>query len=257
MIRQSNAALREVSPPEEEPQAPSAETRLRLPLAFGVPALDTRLRDGGLVRGALHEVSDSGDNVVDSVAAALFAEGIAARAGGAVLWCVGKPDLFAPVAGQAGLAGRRLSHVEAGSQKELLSRVEAGLASGAFGSVVIETAAPTTTAMRRLQRAAESTGTLGIVIRRGCPGKATTLLATQWRIAALPMTSTRPRWHVEVFQTADGATANLVIEACDEQGRVAIPTLVSDGHVGSNIARRFAAARAAPARAPLSLVRGD
>jgi protein ImuA len=260
MIRRSNAALREVSQPDEEPRSLTAETRPRLPLAFGVSALDSHLADGGLARGALHEIADNGDNVVDGAAATLFAEGIVARAGGAVLWCVGKPDLFAPATGQAGLATSRLSYVEAGSHKELVSRAEAGLSSGAFGSVVIETAALTTTALRRLQRSAESTGALGIIIRRGPPGKATALLATQWRIASLQVTSTRSRWNVELVHATNGATANVVIEACDEQGRVAIPTLVSDGHAGSNIARRFAAtqaARATPVRAPLSLVRGD
>lgn len=257
MIRRSNAVLQEVSPLDEEPQAPCAEMRPRLPLPFGVPALDTSLTDGGLARGALHEISGGGDNVVDGGAAALFAEGIVARAGGAVLWCVGKPDLFAPATGQAGLASQRVSHVETGSQKELIRRAEAGLVSGAFGSVVIETAALTAPAMRRLQRAAESTGTLGIVIRRGSPGRAASLLATQWRVAALPTTSTRPRWNVELVQAADSLPAELVVEACDELGRIAIPTLVSDGHVGSNIARRFAAARATPARVPLSLVKGE
>ena len=72
-------------------------------LPFGVPDIDDRLPGGGLVCGALHEIAGGGSGTVDGAAAALFAAGIAARAKGKVLWCLTRPDLFAPSVSQAGL----------------------------------------------------------------------------------------------------------------------------------------------------------
>jgi len=65
-------------------------------LPFGLAAVDSRLPGGGLPRGALHEVAGGGNGAIDGAAAALFAAGIAARTRGKVLWCVTRPDLFAP-----------------------------------------------------------------------------------------------------------------------------------------------------------------
>ena len=48
-------------------------------LPFGVAAIDTRLPEGGLALGALHEVAGGADGAVDGAAAALFAAGIVAR----------------------------------------------------------------------------------------------------------------------------------------------------------------------------------
>ena len=41
--------------------------------------------------------------LIDGAAAALFVAGIAARAKGKTLWCLTRPDLFAPGIAQAGL----------------------------------------------------------------------------------------------------------------------------------------------------------
>jgi protein ImuA len=70
--------------------------RRRAVLPFGIAAIDARLPDGGLALGALHEVAGGGNGAADGAAAALFAAGIAARTRGRVLWCVTRPDLFAP-----------------------------------------------------------------------------------------------------------------------------------------------------------------
>ena len=65
-------------------------------LPFGIAAVDSRLPGGGLSVGALHEVAGGGNGAIDGAAAALFTAGIAARTRGKVLWCVTRPDLFAP-----------------------------------------------------------------------------------------------------------------------------------------------------------------
>ncbi|MDX3810189.1 MAG: damage-inducible protein, partial [Bosea sp. (in: a-proteobacteria)] len=86
----------------------------RAVLPFGLPAIDRILPEGGLLRGALHEVAGGGTGAVNGAAAALFAAGVAARSGGKVLWCVTRPDLFAPALAQAGLAPGRVVYVECG-----------------------------------------------------------------------------------------------------------------------------------------------
>src|SRR6516225_5571011 len=107
-------------------QALDGGARRRTVLPFGVPVIDVRLPDGGLALGALHEVAGGGSGAVDGAAAALFAAGIAARTRGEVLWCITRPDLFAPALAQAGLKPDRVIYVEAGDDKTVLACAEEG-----------------------------------------------------------------------------------------------------------------------------------
>src|ERR1700686_4095776 len=140
--------------------------RRRTVLPFGIKAIDQHLPEGGLALGALHEVAGGGNGAIDGAAAALFAAGIAARTRGRVLWCVSRQDLFAPAIAQAGLLPDRVIYVEAGDEKSLLACFEEGLRHGALGAVVAEVARLSMTASRRLQLAAEGSGTIGLAIRR-------------------------------------------------------------------------------------------
>jgi hypothetical protein len=142
----------------------------RAVLPFGIKAIDERLPEGGLALGALHEVAGGGNGAIDGAAAALFAAGIVARTRGRVLWCVTRQDLFAPALASAGLAPDRVIYVEAGDEKSVLACFEEGLrhggSHGGLGAVVAEVARLSMTASRRLQLAAESSGAIGIAIRR-------------------------------------------------------------------------------------------
>jgi len=143
-----------------------AAARRRTVLPFGIKAIDRHLPGGGLALGALHEVAGGGNGAINGAAAALFAAGIAARAGGKVLWCIRRPDLFAPALAQAGLVPDRVIYVEAGDEKAVLACFEEGLRHGGLAAVVAEVALLSMTASRRLQLAAESSGAIGIAIRR-------------------------------------------------------------------------------------------
>ena len=131
-------------------------------LPFGVPEMDERLPGGGLALGALHEVAGGANGALDGATAALFAAGILARTHGQILWCVSRRDLFAPALALAGLHPDRVIYAEAGSDKSILACFEEGLRHGGLAGVVAEVAKLPMTPSRRLQLAAESTGTIGI-----------------------------------------------------------------------------------------------
>ena len=140
--------------------------RARAVLPFGLTELDSRLPGGGLAQGALHEVAGGGNGAIDGAAAALFSAGIAARTRGKVLWCITRPDLFAPALAQAGLSSDRVIYLEAGDDKTVLACAEEGLRHGGLGAVVAEVARLSMTASRRLQLAVEGNATIGIALRR-------------------------------------------------------------------------------------------
>ena len=226
--------------------------RVKGVLPFGLEAIDSRLPGGGLALGALHEVAGGGNGAVDGAAAALFAAGIAARTNGKVLWCITRPDLFAPALAQAGLKPDRVIYVEAHDEKSVLSCFEEGLRHGGLGCVVAEISRLSMTASRRLQLAAEASGTMGLALRRwrrqteaadfGQP----TAASTRWRVSALPSTPLpvpgvgRHRWLVELIRARAGESADFEVEACDEQGRLALPAELAHGSVQTGIGRRYA-----------------
>ncbi|RUV47895.1 damage-inducible protein, partial [Mesorhizobium sp. M5C.F.Ca.IN.020.14.1.1] len=165
-----------------------------------------------------------------------FAAGIAARTKGRVLWCITRPDIFAPAVAQAGLPADRVIYLEAGDQASVLACMEEGLRHGGLGAVVGEVAQLSMKASRRLMLAAEGTGTIGLALRRwrrqtdatdfGQP----TAAATRWRVSVLPSTPLpvpgvgRARWLVELIRARAGESADFELEACDEKGRLAVPT---------------------------------
>jgi protein ImuA len=180
-------------------------------------------------------------------AAALFVAGIMARTTGKILWCVTRRGLFAPALAQAGLHPDRVIYAEVGDEQSVLACFEEGLRHGGMVGVVGEVAKLSMTASRRLQLVAEGSGTLAIAIRRwrrmteasdfGQP----TASVTRWRISALPSAPLpvpgigRPRWLVELIRARAGECADFIVEACDEQGRLAIPADVANRPAATRI----------------------
>jgi len=226
--------------------------RQRHVLPFGLPALDSKLPGGGLALACLHEVAGGGNGAVDGAAAALFAAGIAARTQGKILWVVTRRDLFMPAIAQAGLHPDRMLHLEAGDEKSLLACFEEGLRHGGLGAVIAETARLSMTASRRLQLAAENGGTIGIALRRwrrqseaGDFGQPTASV-TRWRVSQMPSAPLpvpglgRARWLVELIRCRAGDSADFEVEACDDQGRIALPSKVVYRSPQKEIGRRIA-----------------
>lgn len=209
-------------------------------LPFGLDVVDRRVPGGGLALGALHEIAGGGNGAVHGAAATLFAAGIAARTSGQVLWCVTRADLFAPSVAQAGLHPDRVIYAEVGDEKAVLACMEEGLRHGGLSAVVGELARLPMVASRRLQLAAEGSGTIALAIRRwrrmaeaadfGQP----TASVTRWRVTALPSEALpvpgigRARWLVELIRARAGECADFELDACDEQGRLGLPAELAD-----------------------------
>ncbi|MGG6893700.1 ImuA family protein [Rhizobium sp. BR 315] len=209
-------------------------------LPFGVPEIDAVLPGGGLAYGALHEFAGGGAGVVDGAAAALFVAGIAARTKGKIVWCLTRPDLFFPALAQAGLHPDRVVFVEADKEEDVLASMEEALAFGGLGAVVGEIVRLPMVASRRLQLAAEKTGTMGLAVRRwrrqteasdfGQPTAST----TRWRVSLLPSEELpvpgvgRARWFLELMRVKAGECAEFIVGACDASGRIDMSTGPSD-----------------------------
>ncbi|MGV4796284.1 ImuA family protein [Rhizobium sp. F40D2] len=218
-------------------------------LPFGVPEIDCVLPGGGLAHGALHEFAGGGTGTVDGAAAALFAAGIAARTKGQIAWCLTRPDLFMPALAQAGLHPKRVVFVEGDKEEDVLASMEECLSYGGLGAVVGELVRLPMTASRRLQLAAEKTGTMAIAVRRwrrqteasdfGQPTAST----TRWRVSVLPSEDLpvpgvgRARWLLELMRSRAGERAEFEIGACNDKGRIHLSP--GSGHRSSTSDRSF------------------
>jgi protein ImuA len=163
-----------------------------------------------------------------------------------------RQDLFAPALAQAGLLPGRVIFVETGDDKALLACFEEGLRHGGLGAVVAEVAGLSMTASRRLQLAAETSGAIGIAVRRwrrqteAADFRQPTASVTRWRVSTLPSTPLpvpgvgRARWQLELIRCRAGESADFEVEACDAKGRLALPSNLADRPDQADIGRRRA-----------------
>jgi|UniRef100_UPI0035CA2652 protein ImuA len=205
-------------------------------LPFGIAAIDTVLPGGGIAAGALHEVLGSPD-IADDASATIFLAGLLARFDGPVFWCLRWRDLFAPALHLAGLHPDRVVHVEAGTDTNVLLAMEECLRVPGLAGVVGEIGKYSTTASKRLQLAAETSGTAALIFRRAAKVDAVadgTAAVTRWRISAAPSERLkvpslgRPRWKVDLERVRGGNPASWIVEGCDAQGRIALPAALVD-----------------------------
>jgi protein ImuA len=138
-------------------------------------------------------------------------------------------------------------YVEAGDEKSVLVCFEEGLRHGGLAAVVAEIARLSMTASRRLQLAAESSGAIGIAIRRWRRQTEAADSVTRWRVSALPSAPLpvpgvgRARWQLELIRCRAGESADFEVEACDAKGRLALPSDLVHGSGQKAIGRRRAA----------------
>lgn len=205
-------------------------------LPFGIEDIDRHLPSGGLATGALHEIMGSPD-LADDASATVFLAGILARLPGPVFWCLRWRDIFTPALSHAGLHPDRLTIIETGSDAAALTAMEECLRVAGVAAVVGEVARLSTTASKRLQLAAESSGVTALVFRRAAKVNAQvegTAAITRWRVTAAPSERlsipalARPRWQVSLERVRGGEPQSWIMEACDATGRLALPAAVVD-----------------------------
>jgi protein ImuA len=133
----------------------------------------------------------------------------------------------------------RLIYAECGKDDEALAVIEEGLRHGSLAAVVGEVGRSTMTAARRLQLAAEASGTMALLLRRwrksgADPLASSSTALTRWRIGCAPSLQlpvrgiARPRWTVELVRQRGGGPAAWILEGVDEAGRLALPADAPD-----------------------------
>lgn len=228
-------------------------TRLGSALPFEVEAIDRHLADRGLAGDGLHEVAPATPTLTDIAAATLFTAGATARfagSDGVVLWAVGRFDLYAPGLEQAGLGPRSVLFVEAREDRQVLAAMEDALRHGGVAAVVGEVKRADMTASRRLQLAAADSGTPCFLYRHWRkpeiePLAENSAAMTRWRIASAPSRPLghpgvgRSRWEVTLARQRNGVPGSWIVEACDAEGRLALPAAPRDraGATGRDTAR--------------------
>ena len=205
-------------------------------LPFGIEGIDERLPGGGLALGALHEVSEAGPAHEYAAMAALFVAGVLARLKGPVLWCVHSRDLFAPGVAAAGLHPDRVIYAETFKDADVLPVMEEGLRQKGLAGVVGEAVKVGLKSTRRLHLAAETSGSIALLLRRWRASDQTGSAAvTRWRISPHPSGDLsvpgvgRARWRLDLVRVRGGEPAAWIVEGCDEKGRLALPSGLGNG----------------------------
>lgn len=208
-------------------------------LPFHIDALDGRL-GGGLRAGALHEIAPYTASLADDASATLFLAGIAAREARSVrapvLWVSCRNDLYAPGLAQAGLCSADVIHAQPRDDASLLAVVEDAVRDGTPSAVVAEASKVSMVATRRLQLAAAEADLPVLLLRRQRrraidPFAEPSAAWTRWRVGSAPSARLvvagvgRARWSLELVRQRNGQPFSIIVEGCDETGRLAVPAV--------------------------------
>ncbi len=156
-------------------------------LTLGLKAIDSTLPEGGIATSAVHEVTGNSGNGF-----AAFLAGQACRSNRPILWCVENDSskmLYGPGLGVFGVKMDLLIIVRCLRTDEILWAMEEGLKERSIGLVVGELSKSVSlTASRRLQLAAESGCTIGLILHDGVSEEiaAPSAVTTRWRVDSLP-----------------------------------------------------------------------
>lgn len=197
----------------------AAESRV---LTFGLPALDSRLPQGGLAFGALHEVVPQ--SAADLPAAFGFIAATLARLPSreTLLFVISARKREAQPHGHGllrlGLDPSRVILVETGHEKQSLWAMEEALRSGVPSAVVgvVEKDLDLKTS-QRLHLAAGSTGRM-LLLLRPADAAGTSVAVTRWRIRAAKAARDRfglierLRWHAALERCRNGRPGEWLVE---------------------------------------------
>jgi protein ImuA len=220
---------------------PRLEGVSRTPLPFGLAAIDSHLPDGGLPRGALHEVVPA---VEGSIAAAFgFIAAMLARLTPAAPLLVVMPSFgMRPYRSHGRLHGHglralgldpaRLILVETTHRKETLWALEEAVRSQAPAAVVGAIDQLDLKLSQRLHLAATDAG-LPLFLLRPSPNLESSAAATRWRIGTAKAARdhfglvTQPRWHLQLERCRNGRPGQWTVEYDHVAHRFSLPAALA------------------------------
>ena len=226
-----------------EALAPSAWRDPRGRVSFGLDHMDARL-DGGLARGAVHEVLPQAEGDWPSASAfALIIARRAAEAAGKILWIssdaqrrrYGAP--YGPGLADLGLDPDQILLVHAPDDLACLKAASDSLACTGLAALILDMGATQRldlTASRRLALAAERSGVTALLLRPPASILASAA-ASRWQVAAAPSAPLpghapgRLTLSVALLRHRGGATPfDMVVEWNNEYKRVCEPAVLRD-----------------------------
>jgi protein ImuA len=245
----------------EHPGARAPQAGARTParpiktVSVGAAAIDAALPWNGLPAQGLHEIF--GDAAAFGFCASLLVR-LLADTDAPILWCRPARDAHGELYGQglaaAGLDPERLILVHGRDDTEILWAMEEGLRSAALAAVVGSPRKIPPIAGRRLQLAAEESGTAGLLLRpedNGGHQAATSAALSRWRVLSAPSQPARgsggriiamgpPEWRLELqrcrFAMARGQNLReagkpraWLVEWCNETGNFPMVAALRDG----------------------------
>ena len=201
-------------------------------LSFGIAAVDDALPAQGLACNGLHEIFGESAARLGFVAALLGLQ----PSRDPVLWCRLGDGVVPHGPGLAafGLAPERLILVHARREAELLWVMEEALRCRRLTAVLGENVAPSFTAGRRLQLAAETGGTPAFTLLSPSARSPPSVALTRWRIATLPTRPEMPgcigppRWQVSLTRCRGGGRGEWMLEWDDEALRLDLVATLGD-----------------------------
>ena len=197
-------------------------------LRFGIPDIDNALPEKSFPLGVTHEFMS--ERPEETAATAGFLSGLLAlmlRDSGSVAWIGSRKTLYAPGLAAFGFDPKRIVFIEADRSRDTLWAMEETLGCKGLAAVVGELGDADLTATRRLQLAAESSGTTGLFFRTNPRRTGNSACVTRWHIKPLQSVAENalpglgaPRWHAELLKTRGGRPAAWDIEWKNGQFRV-------------------------------------
>lgn len=225
MAAAAMAALRQEIRRIEGFKNPSGRGALR----FGIPAVDNALPEKSFPLGVTHEfISDQPE---ETAATAGFMAGLLSlmlRDNGSIAWIGSRKTWYAPGLAAYGFDPKRIVFIESDRSRDALWAMEEALRCKGLAAAVGEIGDADLTATRRLQLAAEGSGTTGLLLRTKPRKTGNSACVTRWRIKPLSSIVENglpglgaSRWHAELLKTRGGRPAAWDIEWKNGQFRLA------------------------------------
>ena len=206
-------------------------------LPLGIGEIDAHLPAGGLPAGALHEIV-AADTGMAGTASAFAAYLASLSENGPVLWCEGARILDAgalhpPGLQRFGLDPGRLIVARTRNDAETLWAMEDGLRCTTLATVVGALAAVSLTESRRLQRAAEASGVIALMLRPPGVEPVPNTATTRWRVGAAESGGdgigfSPPGWRIEMFRCRGGLPGIWDVEWRDETRGLSLAAALCD-----------------------------